>query len=59
LFQQYAFDAVMNLAARAGVRASVENPWVYIETNITGTLNLLERCKEFVVKNFLRRYKNV
>jgi len=40
LFQQYAFDAVMNLAARAGVRASVEEPWSYIETNITGTLNL-------------------
>ena len=44
LFQQHDFDAVMNLAARAGVRASVENPWVYIETNITGTLNLLELC---------------
>jgi len=53
LFQQYAFDAVMNLAAHAGVRASVENPWSYIETNITGTLNLLELCKEFGVKKFL------
>jgi len=53
LFQQYAFDAVMNLAARAGVRASVENPWVYIETNVTGTLNLLELCKEFGVEKFL------
>jgi len=53
LFQQHAFDAVMNLAARAGVRASVENPWVYIETNVTGTLNLLELCKEFGVKKFL------
>jgi len=47
------FDAVMNLAARAGVRASVEEPWSYVETNITGTLNLLERCKEFGVKKFL------
>jgi len=53
LFQQYDFDAVMNLAARAGVRASVEKPWVYIETNITGTLNLLELCREFGVKKFL------
>ena len=53
LFQQHDFDAVMNLAARAGVRASVENPWVYIETNIKGTLNLLELCKEFEVKKFL------
>jgi nucleoside-diphosphate-sugar epimerase len=37
--------AVINLAARAGVRASVENPWVYVDTNITGTLNLLEFCQ--------------
>lgn len=36
--------AVINLAARAGVRASVENPWVYVDTNTTGTLNLLELC---------------
>ena len=63
LFQQHKSDAVMNLAARAGVRASVENPWVYVETNITGTLNLLELCKKqrttssyrkgFGVKKFL------
>ena len=53
LFQQYKFDAVMNLAARAGVRASVENPWIYFDTNIIGTLNLLELCKEFGVKKFL------
>ena len=39
-------DAVINLAARAGVRYSVENPWVYYETNVTGTLNLLELCRE-------------
>ena len=39
------FDAVLNLAARAGVRASVENPWVYVDTNVTGTLNLLEWCR--------------
>ena len=47
------FQAVINLAARAGVRQSVENPWVYLETNITGTLNLLELCKEFEVKKFV------
>ena len=40
------FEAVINLAARAGVRQSVENPWVYVDTNTTGTLNLLEQCKE-------------
>jgi len=47
------FDAVINLAARAGVRQSVENPWVYIETNVTGTLNLLELCREHGVKKFV------
>ena len=47
------FDAVINLAARAGVRASVENPWVYIDTNVTGTLNLLELCREFGVGKFV------
>jgi UDP-glucuronate 4-epimerase len=45
--------AVVNLAARAGVRQSVENPWVYIQTNVTGTLNLLELCREFDVKKFV------
>ena len=47
------FDAVINLAARAGVRQSVENPWVYVDTNVTGTLNLLELCREFEVTKFV------
>ena len=47
------FDAVINLAARAGVRQSVENPWVYFDTNVTGTLNLLELCREFGMKKFV------
>ena len=47
------FDAVINLAARAGVRQSVENPWVYVDTNVTGTLNLLELCRELEVKKFV------
>jgi nucleoside-diphosphate-sugar epimerase len=47
------FDAVINLAARAGVRQSVENPWVYMETNTTGTLNLLELCRTHGVKKFV------
>ncbi len=38
------YHAVLNLAARAGVRQSVENPWVYFEANQTGTLNLLDAC---------------
>jgi UDP-glucuronate 4-epimerase len=48
-----AFDAVVNLAARAGVRQSVANPWVYYETNVTGTLNLLELCREYGCKKLL------
>lgn len=47
------FDAVINLAARAGVRQSVENPWVYVETNMTGTLNLLELCRRAGVAKFV------
>jgi UDP-glucuronate 4-epimerase len=47
------FAAVINLAARAGVRYSMENPFVYYTTNVMGTLNLLELCKEFNVKKFI------
>jgi UDP-glucuronate 4-epimerase len=47
------FDAVINLAARAGVRQSVENPYVYFETNVAGTLNLLELCRAGGVKKFI------
>lgn len=53
VFTDYIFDAVINLAARAGVRASVEDPWVYLDTNTKGTLNLLECCKDFGVKKFV------
>lgn len=45
-------DAIVNLAARAGVRYSVEDPWVYYETNVTGTLNLLELCRGQGIKKF-------
>ncbi len=47
------FDAVINLAARAGVRQSVKDPWAYVETNATGTLNLLDLCREYGVKKFV------
>ena len=47
------FDAVVNLAARAGVRASVENPRVYVESNVMGALNVLEMCRKFGVKKFV------
>ncbi len=48
-----AFDAIINLAARAGVRASVENPRAFYETNLTGTLNLLELCRQREIGKFL------
>jgi UDP-glucuronate 4-epimerase len=47
------YDAVFNLAARAGVRASVEDPWAFVDTNMTGTLNLLELCKRLSVPKFI------
>lgn len=51
--QNRPFDAVINLAARAGVRASVENPWVFVDTNLTGTVNLLEACRQFEIPKFV------
>jgi nucleoside-diphosphate-sugar epimerase len=47
------FDAVINLAARAGVRASVKDPWTYVDTNITGTLNLLEYSQRNSIPKFI------
>ena len=47
------FDAVINLAARAGVRDSLKDPWVYLETNATGTLNLLELCRQENIPKFI------
>ncbi len=45
LFEDYKFDVVVNLAAQAGVRYSIENPDVYIESNIIGFYNILEACR--------------
>lgn len=53
IFKKYSFDAIINLAARAGVRASLENPWVYVSTNMMASVNLLELCKDFGVKKFV------
>ncbi len=46
-------DGVINLAAWAGVRNSVKDPWVYVETNMTGTLNMLELCRQTGAKKFI------
>jgi UDP-glucuronate 4-epimerase len=47
------FDAIIHIAARAGVRPSVENPRAYIETNVTGTYNMLEAARAGNVGQFL------
>lgn len=53
IFEKHDFCAVMNLAARAGVRYSMENPHIYQTTNAHGSLNLLELMKEFDVKKYV------
>jgi nucleoside-diphosphate-sugar epimerase len=52
-FKDQKFDGVINLAAWAGVRASVKNPWIYVESNMTGTLNMLEICRQTGTKKFV------
>ncbi len=49
VFKRHTFDVVINQSARAGVRYSIENPWVYVRTNVQGTLNILELMREFNV----------
>lgn len=51
LFKNEQFDGVCNLAAQAGVRYSIENPRVYVESNVVGFLNILEGCRNHGVNN--------
>jgi nucleoside-diphosphate-sugar epimerase len=53
LFAEFKFDAVFNLAARAGVRYSMEFPHVYLSTNIAGTLNVLECQRKHAVRKLV------
>lgn len=53
VFDGEKFDAIVHLAARAGVRPSLEEPLLYNSTNVQGTLNLLELAREFEVKQFV------
>lgn len=53
LFKKEKFDYVVNLAAQAGVRYSIENPQTYIDNNITGFLNVLEGCRNYPVKHLI------
>lgn len=48
------WDAIINLAARAGVRASLQNPWIFYETNVIGTLNLLELGRQRGIPKFIQ-----
>ncbi|MGW8315363.1 MAG: NAD-dependent epimerase [Bacteroidales bacterium] len=53
LFAEQRFQVVVNLAAQAGVRYSLTHPQVYIDSNITGFLNILEACRHFPVENLI------
>ncbi len=53
LFDEYGFDIVVNLAAQAGVRYSITNPSVYIESNIIGFYNILEACRHHPVEHLV------
>lgn len=53
LFAASEFDIVINLAAQAGVRYSIENPYAYIESNIAGFLNILECCRNYPVRHLI------
>lgn len=53
LFASSGFDMVVNLAAQAGVRYSLTNPEAYLQSNITGFLNILEACRKFPVKHLV------
>lgn len=53
LFEEYKFDIVVNLAAQAGVRYSIDNPDVYIESNIIGFYNILEACRHNPVEHLV------
>ncbi|MDR0321298.1 MAG: NAD-dependent epimerase/dehydratase family protein [Treponema sp.] len=53
LFAQEQFDCVCNLAAQAGVRYSLENPYTYIDSNINGFINILEACRNYKIKHLI------
>lgn len=53
IFNNHDIDTMIHLAARAGVRPSIENPLLYEDVNIKGTINLLESCREHGIMNFI------
>ena len=53
LFEQERFDKVVNLAAQAGVRYSITNPYAYLQSNLVGFLNILEACRNYGVRHLV------
>lgn len=53
IFVEYRPEIVINLAAQAGVRYSIENPYAYVDSNLIGFVNILEACRHFPVKHLL------
>ncbi len=53
LFSEQSFDVIINLAAQAGVRYSIENPKLYVDSNVHGFFNILELCRQFSIKNLI------
>lgn len=53
VFKKLRFDYVINLAAQAGVRYSIENPYAYVDSNLIGFMNVLEACRHYPVKHLL------
>nr|WP_318842098.1 NAD-dependent epimerase [Oceanotoga sp. DSM 15011] len=53
LFEKNNFDYVINLAAQAGVRYSIENPYAYVDSNLIGFVNILEACRNNPVKHLI------
>ncbi len=53
VFEENHLDKVCHLAAQAGVRYSIENPYTYIDSNIVGTMNVLEACRQFKVNDLV------
>lgn len=53
IFESHTFDVVINLAAQAGVRYSIQNPLAYIESNLVGFFNVLEMCRNYPVEHLV------
>lgn len=53
IFETYQPTHVINLAAQAGVRYSIENPYAYVDSNLTGFMNILEACRNYLVEHLL------